>query len=120
MVASGLCWRNPCVVPGDDRQRCRHYQFPWLHGIPIAEHILGVMIMLARQLHVAYRYQLEGSGPDARWFDLYPTFTELHGRTAGIIGLGGNWYGCCRAGEGYGHAGDCDPADDRTVASLCR
>ncbi len=60
-----------------------------LHGIPIAEHILGVMIMLARQLHVAYRYQLEGKWPRREMFDLYPTFTELHGRTVGIIGLGG-------------------------------
>ena len=60
-----------------------------LHGIPIAEHILGVMIMLARQLHVAYRYQLEGQWPRRKMFALYPSFSELHGRTAGIIGLGG-------------------------------
>lgn len=60
-----------------------------LHGIPIAEHILGVMIILARQLHVAYRHQLEGKWPRREMFDLYPTFSELYGHTAGIIGLGG-------------------------------
>ena len=60
-----------------------------LHGIPIAEHILGVMIMLSRKLHVAYRYQLEGIWPRREMFDVYPTFSELYGGTAGIIGLGG-------------------------------
>ncbi len=60
-----------------------------LHGIPIAEHILGVMIMLARQIHVAYRYQLKGKWPRREMFELYPTFSELYGGTAGIIGLGG-------------------------------
>lgn len=60
-----------------------------LHGIPIAEHILGVMIMLSRKLQTAYRYQLDGKWPRREMFDLYPTFSELSGGTAGIIGLGG-------------------------------
>jgi phosphoglycerate dehydrogenase-like enzyme len=59
-----------------------------LYGIPIAEHILGVMIILARKLHDAYRFQLEGKWARAEMFDRYPTFSELHGRTAGVIGLG--------------------------------
>src|SRR2546426_245758 len=29
-----------------------------LYGIPIAEYVLGVMIILARKLHEAYRFQL--------------------------------------------------------------
>jgi phosphoglycerate dehydrogenase-like enzyme len=59
-----------------------------LHGVPIAEHVLGVMIILARQLHAAYRIQLEGRWGRREMFDLYPTFMELSGATAGIIGLG--------------------------------
>ena len=59
-----------------------------LHGVPIAEHVLGVMIILARQLHQAYRIQLEGRWARQEMFGLYPTFMELSGATVGIIGLG--------------------------------
>ncbi len=59
-----------------------------LHGVPIAEHVLGVMIILARQLHQAYRIQLEGRWARREMFDLYPTFRELSGETVGIVGLG--------------------------------
>jgi phosphoglycerate dehydrogenase-like enzyme len=59
-----------------------------LHGVPIAEHVLGVMIILARQLHQAYRIQLEGRWGRREMFDLYPTFRELSGETVGIVGLG--------------------------------
>lgn len=59
-----------------------------LYGIPIAEHVIGVMIILARKLHEAYRFQLEGKWPRKEMFDRYPSFSELHGRTAGVIGLG--------------------------------
>ena len=59
-----------------------------LYGIPIAEHVIGVMIILARKLHDAYRFQLEGKWPRQEMFDRYPSFSELYGRTAGVIGLG--------------------------------
>lgn len=59
-----------------------------LHAIPIAEHVLGVMIVLARKLHDAYRFQLEGKWPRREMFERYPTFSELYEQTAGIIGLG--------------------------------
>jgi D-2-hydroxyacid dehydrogenase (NADP+) len=59
-----------------------------LYGIPIAEHVLGMMIMLARKLHEAYRLQLEGKWPRKEMFALYPTFSELYRQTVGIIGLG--------------------------------
>lgn len=59
-----------------------------LYGVPIAEHVIGMMIMLARKLHEAYRYQLEGKWPRKEMFARYPSFSELYGRTAGIIGLG--------------------------------
>jgi phosphoglycerate dehydrogenase-like enzyme len=59
-----------------------------LHAIPIAEHVLGVMIILARKLHDAYRFQLQGKWARREMFDRYPTFSELYEQTAGIIGLG--------------------------------
>ncbi|MGH8006092.1 MAG: D-2-hydroxyacid dehydrogenase [Candidatus Binatia bacterium] len=59
-----------------------------LHAIPIAEHVLGMMITLARKLHEAHRFQLAGKWARREMFDRYPTFSELHGQTAGIIGLG--------------------------------
>jgi phosphoglycerate dehydrogenase-like enzyme len=55
---------------------------------PIAEHVLGVAIALARQLHTAVRRQVEH-----RWAqnelesDTSSIFT-LHGRRMGIVGLG--------------------------------
>jgi phosphoglycerate dehydrogenase-like enzyme len=57
---------------------------------PIAEHVLGVTLALARQLHVALRHQarhewvqdqLEGSGAS--------TIRALHGARMAVIGLGG-------------------------------
>lgn len=59
-----------------------------LYGIPIAEHVLGMMIILARKLHEAYRFQLEDKWARREMFARYPTFSELYGQTAGIIGLG--------------------------------
>jgi phosphoglycerate dehydrogenase-like enzyme len=59
-----------------------------LHGIPIAEYVIGVMIILARKLHEAYRFQLEGKWSRREMFDRYSTFSELYGHIAGIIGLG--------------------------------
>src|SRR5262249_30085448 len=59
-----------------------------LYGVPIAEHVIGMMIMLARKLHEAYRYQLEGKWPRKEMFARYSSFSELHGRIAGVIGLG--------------------------------
>jgi phosphoglycerate dehydrogenase-like enzyme len=59
-----------------------------LYGIPIAEHVLGMMIMLARKLHEAYRFQLEGKWPRKEMFARYPSFSELYEQTVGVIGLG--------------------------------
>jgi phosphoglycerate dehydrogenase-like enzyme len=47
-----------------------------------------MMIILARKLHDAYRFQLEGKWPRKEMFQLYPTFSELYEQTAGVIGLG--------------------------------
>jgi phosphoglycerate dehydrogenase-like enzyme len=55
-----------------------------LYGPSIAEHALGLMLMLARQFHVAQRQQREKNWQR----DLAKSMVDLHGKTAGIVGLG--------------------------------
>jgi phosphoglycerate dehydrogenase-like enzyme len=55
-----------------------------LYGPSIAEHALGLMIILARNLHVALRNQGE-----RKWDrDVARTMTDLQGRTLAVVGLG--------------------------------
>ncbi|MBL8798211.1 MAG: hypothetical protein JNM56_30230, partial [Planctomycetia bacterium] len=55
-----------------------------LYGTAIAEHTLALMLMLSRNLHLAYRQQLE-----RKWDNrINRTMTDLHGATAAIIGMG--------------------------------
>lgn len=53
-----------------------------VHAYPISETILGMMLMFARKLHLSVRHQVAG-----RW-QSPDTLNELHGKTAGIIGIG--------------------------------
>jgi len=55
-----------------------------LYGPSIAEHALGMMIVLARNLHVVLRNQAQ-----KRWDrDVANTMWDLHGRTLAVVGLG--------------------------------
>jgi phosphoglycerate dehydrogenase-like enzyme len=55
-----------------------------LYGSSIAEHALGLMVMLARNLHVAHTNQ-----NSRRWDrDVRTGMTDLHGRTLAIVGVG--------------------------------
>jgi phosphoglycerate dehydrogenase-like enzyme len=67
-----------------------------LHATTIAEHVVGVTIMLLRKLHVAVRRQAEGrwaqeelSAPDAS--------RSIRGAVIGIVGLGAIGSGVARA-----------------------
>jgi len=53
-----------------------------IHKIYIAEYALAAMINLARNFHLVFRNQIKG-----KW-DRSIAQDEIHGRTAGIIGLG--------------------------------
>ncbi len=59
-----------------------------LYGIPIAEHVLGIMLMFARRFHEAYPFQREGKWARPEMLSRFSMIRELHSRTAGIIGLG--------------------------------
>jgi phosphoglycerate dehydrogenase-like enzyme len=67
-----------------------------LYGPSIAEHVLGLMLVLARNLHQALRQQVE-----RQWRrELSGTMSDLRGRTAAILGLGNigqNTARLCRA-----------------------
>ncbi len=55
-----------------------------VHPIPISEHVLGFMLMFARQLNIFYRTQVK----DKKWIKNEPEVFELHGKTVIIVGLG--------------------------------
>jgi D-2-hydroxyacid dehydrogenase (NADP+) len=55
---------------------------------PIAEHVLGVAIALARQLHTAVRRQVEHCWAQNELESETTSIFTLHGRRMGIVGLG--------------------------------
>jgi phosphoglycerate dehydrogenase-like enzyme len=57
-----------------------------VHPIPIAEHILGFMIMLSRQMHVALRNQFVQKTWDRSVGEM--PINELSGSTVCVVGLG--------------------------------
>ncbi|MBI2877963.1 MAG: D-2-hydroxyacid dehydrogenase [Candidatus Tectomicrobia bacterium] len=73
-----------------------------LHGVPIAENVLGMMIVLARKLHDCMRFQMEGRWGRNELMRTYPTLSELYGRTAGIVGLGSIGREIARRAKAFG------------------
>ena len=67
-----------------------------IHGAPITEHLFGMLLMLARQLHTAYRLQLAHE-----W--LPPAHVEvLTGKTLGILGAGTIGRSVAALGKAFG------------------
>ncbi len=59
-----------------------------VHAVPMAEHLLGLMLSLVRKLHRARDFQTSRAwGQEALWKE-EPLFDELAGRTLGVVGLG--------------------------------
>src|SRR5581483_6684687 len=69
-----------------------------LYGPTIAEHALGMLTVLARNMHVAFRNQ------SARQWDrtVAKTMSDLHGKTLGIVGLGNIGLSIARLAQAYG------------------
>jgi phosphoglycerate dehydrogenase-like enzyme len=59
-----------------------------LHGLSMAEHALGVMLSVARKLHLARDLQREQRWGQARLWTETPPFRQLAGATLGLVGLG--------------------------------
>ena len=69
-----------------------------LYGPTIAEHTLGLMLMVARNLHRAMRQQ-----HDRLWHrDLRQTMVDLSGKTAAIVGVGNIGQNIARLCQAFG------------------
>ena len=69
-----------------------------LYGPPIAEHALSMMTILARNLHVVLRNQLQ-----KRWDrEVHWTMKDLRGRTLAIVGVGNIGQSIARLATAYG------------------
>lgn len=69
-----------------------------LYGPSIAEHALGMMLVLSRNLQVVLRNQQQG-----RWDrDVAHTMTDLHGKTLAVVGLGNIGRSIARLARAFG------------------
>ena len=59
-----------------------------IHSIPMAEHILGTLISLARRFPDCFRYQQQSKWAPQEWWDAPVRPRELHGQTILLIGFG--------------------------------
>ncbi len=69
-----------------------------LHAVPIAEHVFGLAIALARKFHVAMRRQIAHLWAK----DEIGHVSVLHGQTLGIVGLGAIGGAVARLGSAFG------------------
>jgi phosphoglycerate dehydrogenase-like enzyme len=103
--AAGLRWIQlasagvpPELCPLARRRGIAVTNLAGLYGTSIAQHALGMMLMLARNLHVALCNQLA-----RRWDrNVANTMADLHGRTLAIIGLGNIGREIARLGKAFG------------------
>jgi phosphoglycerate dehydrogenase-like enzyme len=59
-----------------------------VHSIPIAEHVIGLVLSLARRFPDAFRYQRESKWAQQEIWDATPHLQELRGAVLLLIGLG--------------------------------
>jgi len=59
-----------------------------VHSIPIAEHVIGLALSLARRFPDAFRYQRESKWAQQEIWDATPHVQELRGAVLLLIGLG--------------------------------
>lgn len=59
-----------------------------IHAIPIAEHIIGMMVAMAHKFPDAFRYQAKRHWAQQEIWDGPPRPSELHGATLLLVGMG--------------------------------
>lgn len=70
-----------------------------IHAVPISEHLFGMLLMLTRSLHTAYRQQLKRVWDKSA---LLSQIKTISGRTLCVIGLGVVGRCCAMLGKAYG------------------
>lgn len=73
-----------------------------VHAVPIAEHVMGMLLALARELPEAIRQQQSGSMRRTSWFLLPEVPGELSGRTLGLYGYGAIAREVARRAQSFG------------------
>lgn len=58
-------------------------------NLPIAEHVMAMMLCFSRSIHLAMRWLPKHLGDEETSDKLYASIRELHGATLGIVGYGG-------------------------------
>lgn len=76
------------LTPAIRRRAPRVTNSRGVHAIPIAEHVMGMLLGLARDLPRAARQQSEGAMDRKTWFELPAVPRELAGLTLGLFGYG--------------------------------
>jgi phosphoglycerate dehydrogenase-like enzyme len=95
LASAGVPW--PLCQPARDAN-IRVTNLAGLYGPSIAEHALGMMLFLARNLHIAHHNQKEG-----RWDrTVLDTMRDLHGKTLAVVGLGNIGQNIARLAHGFG------------------
>jgi D-2-hydroxyacid dehydrogenase (NADP+) len=59
-----------------------------VHGPVVAEHVIALVLALAKKLHFAAQYQLRGNWAQAELWHETPKPREIAGSTLGVIGFG--------------------------------
>ena len=73
-----------------------------VHSIPIAEHVIGLLLALARKFPQAFRCQSESRWGQQEIWDSTPHLLELHGATLLLVGLGAVGREVARLGRALG------------------
>jgi phosphoglycerate dehydrogenase-like enzyme len=73
-----------------------------VHSIPIAEHVIGLVLSLARRFRDAFRYQRESRWAQQEIWDATPHLQELRGAVLLLIGLGAVGKEVARLGRAIG------------------
>ncbi len=73
-----------------------------VHSIPIAEHVLGLMLSLARRFPDAFRFERESKWAQQEIWDAAPHLLELRGAVLLLIGLGAVGKEVARLGRAIG------------------
>ncbi len=73
-----------------------------IHAIPMAEHIIGMMVAMAHKFPDAFRYQAKHHWAQQEIWDGPPHPSELHGATLLLVGMGAIGSALSRLAKGFG------------------